>query len=159
MLSYFISSYLIFILSYLFRAKREEFFSYLILSYSREARRQFVFLSYLILSYLILFYLILSYLIRAKREEFVFLSYLILSYSREARRKFFWRASYLIWPYHYQNKTSQKVCVPPWRFRRIFEFPTYYIFMQKIEKNPEKNIKKTKNFWGFRWGSGKTNFQ
>ena len=27
-----------------------------------------------------------------------------------------------------QNFDFQKVCVPPWRFRKILEFPTYYIF-------------------------------
>ena len=64
----------------------------------------------------------------------------------------------------------RKVCVPPWRFRKILEIPTYYIFIiefrknekknkKKIEKKQKKNRKKTENFRRFRWGSRKTNFQ
>ena len=36
-----------------------------------------------------------------------------------------------------------KVCVPPWRFRKIFEFLIYYRIMRKIEQN-EKKWKKMK---------------
>ena len=31
-----------------------------------------------------------------------------------------------------------KICVPPWRFRKILEFPTYEIFPFEIEKNKKK---------------------
>ena len=37
-----------------------------------------------------------------------------------------------------QNFDFQKVCVPPWRFRKIIEFSTYCIFLWKIEKIEKK---------------------
>ena len=54
---------------------------------------------------------------------------------REARRKFF---CILLKTFDFQ-----KVCVPPWRFRKIIEFSTYCIFLWKIEKKQKKNQKKT----------------
>ena len=53
----------------------------------------------------------------------------------------------------------RKVCVPPWRFRKILEIPTYYIFIIEFRKNKKKYRKKISNFRRFRWGSWKTNFQ
>ena len=41
----------------------------------------------------------------------------------------------------------QKVCVPPWRFRKILDFSTYCIFLWKFEKNGKKKRKKSRIFF------------
>ena len=45
------------------------------------------------------------------------------------------------------GEASGKVCVPPWRFRKLLEIPTYYKFIRNFEKKRKKHRKKNKLFF------------
>ena len=101
-----------------------------------------------IIYYLLLYFtkLFVAPFFRAQREE----SFLLYCTP-------FGLASFLLYPFYRAKREEnfllyctpfglEKVCAPPWQFRKILEFPTYYIFIGKMKKTKIKTEKKTRFF-------------